>query len=189
MALITVQQIKTNTTIGGNLDADKLLPLIDDAEALVLEPAIGTALYDKLVAEKDSLVDEYLEMYNKYIVKILCYSVYAEYLRDGIVLAQNTGIYENAPDDKSGANLSNVQYKAKGYNSKADVYLQRLQTYLCDKNVPEYDNAQENNYDVDPREVNTISGWWLPRTEKVDEDLWVSKNSGSVDGNFLELED
>lgn len=188
MSLITVQQLKSNTSISGNVDPDKVIHLIDDAEVLVLEPALGTALYNKIVEDKeaDTLVDDYLEIYNKYIVKILCYSVYAEYLRDGIILAQNTGIFENAPDDKAGADLGNVQYVAKANKSKADVYLERLERYLCDKNIPEYDNAQENNYDIDPREVNTISGWWLPRTEPTEAQIYIS---GGDSGNFLELED
>jgi hypothetical protein len=190
MGLVTAQVIKTRTSIGGNVDADKFMHLLDDVEVLVLEPAIGTALYEKIVTDyneggTNNLADEYLEMYNKYIVPILCYSVYAQYLRDGFILAQNTGIYENAPDNKSGAELGNVQYVAKSNNAKADVYLERLDRYLCDKNIPEYDNTQPNDYDINPREVNTISGWFLRPTYPSDEQIIIS---GGESGDFLELD-
>ena len=45
---------------------------------------------------------------------------------------------------------------------KADVYIERLERYLCDVNVPEYDRAQDNNYDIKPqRDIETIGGWYL----------------------------
>lgn len=190
MSLVTAQQIKLRTSIGGNVDPDKFLHLIDDAEALVLEPALGTALYNKIVTDHtaDTLTGDYLELYNKYIVPILCYTVYSEYLRDGLILAQNTGIFENVPDDKGGADLGNVQYVSKANKSKADVYLERMERYLCDKNLPEYDNSQENDYDINPREFNTISGWYLPRREVQGNESNIIYIDGNG-GNFLELED
>lgn len=167
MSLITSQQLKNRTSIGGNVDADKYLHLINDAESFVLLPALGTALYNKIVTDynlnnPNNLSGKYLELYNNYIVPIICYTVYADYLRDGLILAQNTGIYENTPDDKSGADLSNVQYVEKSYRSKADIQIERMERYLCDKNLPEYDNSQINDYDIDPQDTQTISGWWLP---------------------------
>ena len=98
MGLVTSQQIKNKTSIDGNVDSDKYIHLLDDAEALVLEPALGTKLYNKIVTDyneggTNNLAGDYLELYNNYIIPILCYSVYSEYLRDGIILAQNTGIY------------------------------------------------------------------------------------------------
>ena len=190
MGLITSNEIKKNTSMGGNVDADKYIHLLNDVEVLILEPSLGTALYDKIVTDfneggTNNLTGDYLEMFNKYIKPVLWYSVYAQYLRDGIILSQNTGIYENAPDNKSGAELGNIQYVAKSNQSKADVYLERLETYLVDKNITEYVTTQPNNYDIDPREVNTISGWWLPRTDVQDDRDKVC----GISGNFLELED
>jgi hypothetical protein len=167
MALVTAQQIKTRTSLGGNVDADKFMHLVTDAEMLVLEPSLGTALYDKIVSEKnaDTLSNNYLILYTDYIVPVLCYSVYSEFLRDGIILAQNTGIYENTPDDKTGADIDNIQYIAKANKSKADAFIERMERFLCDVDLPEYDNAQANNYDIDPTEINTISGWYLPKSK------------------------
>jgi hypothetical protein len=192
MGLVTAQVIKTKTSIGGNVDPDKFMHLLDDVEVLILEPSIGTALYDKIVTDyneggTNNLAGDYLEMYNKYIVPILCYSVFSQYLRDGFILAQNTGIYENAPDNKQGAELGNVQYVSKSNSAKADVYLERLERYLCDKNITEYSNSQPENYDINPREVNTISGWFLPKSEPNEDLIYVNGGSGES-GDFLELD-
>ena len=193
MGLVTSQVIKQRTSIGGNVDANKFMHLLDDAEALVLEPALGTALYEKIVTDyneggTNNLANKYLTLYNKYIVPILCYTVYADYLRDGLILAQNTGIYENTPDDKGGADLDNVQYVAKSNKSKADIYLERMHRYLCDQDLPEFDNPQENDYDIDPKEVNTISGWWLPRKNSYEESKIILRGGTSSD-DLLELQD
>ena len=195
MGLVTIQQIKNSTSIGGNVDADKLHHLIDDAEALVLEPALGTALYNKIVTDfnegcTNNLSGNYLTLYNNYIIKILCYTVYADYLRDGFILAQNTGIFQNTPDDKGGADLSDVQFVAKQNKSKADVYLERMERFLCDKNITEYNSAQENTYDIDPREVNSISGWYLPRSNSYEEGkIIINTGTGTNTDGLLELQD
>ena len=67
MSLITSQQLKNRTSIGGNVDADKYLHLINDAESFVLLPALGTALYNKIVTDynlnnPNNLSGEYLEL-------------------------------------------------------------------------------------------------------------------------------
>jgi len=189
MGLITAQEIKSNTSMGGNVDPDKFMHLLTDVEVLILEPILGTALFDKIVTDfnADTLADDYLQMFTDYIKPILWHSVYAQYLRDGIILAQNTGIYENAPDNGLTANIDNVKYNVKGAQSKADAYIGRLERYLCDKNIPEYDNSQPNDYDVIPQDVDTISGWYLGGTE-TKSNYYKSSGGGSVSGNFLELD-
>ena len=135
MALITAQEIKSNTSMGGNVDPDKFMHLLFDVEVLILEPVLGTALFNKIQTDfnADTLADDYLLMFNDYIKPVLWHSVYAQYLRDGIILAQNTGIYENSPENASGADIENVKYVSKSAQSKADVYIERLERFLCDK--------------------------------------------------------
>jgi len=187
--LITAQYIKTNTSMGGNVDPDKFMHLLDNVQDLILEPALGTALFDKIVTDfvADSLSGNYLILFNDYIKKVLCKSVYSQYLFDGVVLAQNTGIYENAPQNAQRAELESRQYIAKSNQSNADAYLERMNRFLEEVNITEYDNPQVNDYDINPREINTISGWYLPRTNEKEQ--FNINGSGVSSGNFLELND
>lgn len=164
--LITAQEIKTNTSMGGNVDPDKFMHLLYDVQVLILEVNLGTKLYDKIIADfiADSLAGDYLTLFNDYIKPVLWHSVYAQFLRDGIVLAMNTGIYENAPENASVSDIENIKYVAKTAKSKADVYLDRMNRYLCDTNIAEYDNPQDNDYDIDPKNSSTGSGWYLDGT-------------------------
>lgn len=166
MALITAQEVKTNTSIGGNVDPDKFIHLISDIQIMVLENVLGSTLYRKIVTDfneggTNNLTGDYLEMFNDYIKPVLWHSVYAEYLRDGIVLAQNGGIFTHNPTDATPSDIENIKYVAKNAQSKADVYIDRLVKYLCDKDIDEYEDAQENDYDQKPTDVSTISGWYL----------------------------
>ena len=87
------------------------------------------------------------------------------------------------PENANKADIEAIKYAAKGAQSIADMYLDRLERYLCDKNIDEYDNAQTNDYDVDPRNVDTVGGWWLGGTETS-----PRSRSGGSGGNYIELE-
>lgn len=167
MGLITAQEIKTNTSMGGNVDADKFMHLLADVQVFLLEPVLGTALYDKIVTDfneggTNNLAGDYLTMFNDYIKPILWHGVYADYLRDSVVLAQNTGTFTHIPENGQPSDLENIQYAAKTAKSKADGYIQRLIDFLCDKNITEYDNSQANDYDIDPKgNLNSGISWYL----------------------------
>ena len=169
--LITANEIRVHTSMG-DVDADKFMHLLDDVQVLILEPVLGTKLFEKILSDFDSvtgLQGLYLTMFNKYIKPVLWHSVYAQYLRDGIILAQNTGIYTKQPENGSPSDLGNIQYVAKSAQSKADVYIERLDRFLCDSNIPEYRQTQDNEYDLRPnRDIQTIGGWWLGQSKKYD---------------------
>ena len=166
--LITSQEVKTNTSLGGNVDSDNIIHLIYDTQIMVLENVLGTKLYDKIITDfnADTLADEYLTMFTDYIKPVLWHSVYAAYLRESNVIARNGGTFTNEPTNASAADLEALKYVSKNAQSKADVYIDRLERYLCDVDVPEYTQSQDNDYDIKPKfDVNTASGWYFGRGE------------------------
>lgn len=188
MALITTQDVKTRTSIGGNVDGDRIMHLIEDAEVLVLENILGTKLYDKIVTDyndnnPNNLAGDYLTLYNTYIIPILCYLVHAEFLRDNIVLSQNSGIFTHTPEDAQPSNLDNIKYVAKASRSKADAFIERMYRFLCDVDISEYTSTQDNNYDQSPGIFGVNSGWWfgsVPRKK-----TYTSRGDA---GDYIELE-
>jgi len=162
--LITSQEVKTNTSLGGNVDSDNIMHLIYDTQIMVLENVLGTKLYDKIVTDfnASALVDEYATMFTDYIKPVLWHSVYAAYLRESNVIARNGGTFTNEPTNASATDLEALKYVSKNAQSKADVYISRLERYLCDVDVPEYTQTQDNDYDIKPKfDVNTVSGWYF----------------------------
>lgn len=168
MALVTTQQIKEKTAMGGNVDTDRIYHIRENVEALVLEPAIGTALYDYLVSNggadpTNNLTGDYKTLYDDYVVAILCNAIYAEYLYDALVLGQNGGVYTHITDDGQQADRDTIDFLAKKYRSTADAYIDRMKRFLCDAGIDEYDDSQVNDYDIDPNDVSNTSGWYFPK--------------------------
>lgn len=164
--LITSQEIKSNTPMGGNVDPDKYMNFLDDVQVMVLEPVLGTKLYDKILADfdSDSLSGLYLQMFNDYIKPVLWHSVFADYVKVGTLTISNGGIYRKISDEAQLATEQEVNMVVKSYQSKADTYIGRLDRFLCDQdsNIPEYTFNQDNDYDIDPNNnLRTISGWHL----------------------------
>ena len=180
--LITTQEIRLNTSLGGNVDSDKLLPFITDVQVMILENVLGTKLYDKIITdfEADTLVDLYLQMFTDYIKPVLWHSVFAEYVKLGSIIVGNGGMYKHVAQDAEVASADDINYLAKNAQSKADTYIDRLIRFLCDKNseIPEYTDNQDNDYDIDPKKaLQTISGWYLQSDERVDN--WEISSTGS----------
>lgn len=68
-AIIRQSDIVKYTPIGGNVDIDKFLPCVLDAQITDLEPLLGESLYDKIATdyENNDLAGLYLTLYDDYI--------------------------------------------------------------------------------------------------------------------------
>ena len=169
--LVTSQEVAENTPMGGNVDPDKYRFIILDVQVMVLEPVLGTALYDKILSDFDggTLAGVYLTMFNDYIKQVMWHSVFADYTKIGAYWVNNGGIYKHLSENSESVNKEEVDYLVKTQQSKADTYIDRLDRYLCDQssNIPEYKDAQDNDYDIIPkRGINTIGGLYFGRDEK-----------------------
>jgi hypothetical protein len=84
----------------------------------------------------------------------------------------NNGVFNVLPSDSQIAAERSVTRRVSAINSKAQYYIDKLEEYLCNKGneIPEYKDAQANNYDVDPvRSNNLVGGIYLkdyPRNDK-----------------------
>ena len=71
--LITPQQVISKSPLGGNIDYDKIVPCIEDAQVASLEPLIGQKLYDKILLDfqTNTLSGLYLQLYENFIIDYL----------------------------------------------------------------------------------------------------------------------
>lgn len=161
---ITIKELKRDTAVGGNVDPDKLLPSLQTAQELVIEPVIGSVLYDKLNdgIVSGSLAEPYITLKNKYIHPILIHAaleyhlLYASYqITDGGISKWNGGTNHESIDIKDVNLLTNKEH------SLAENYKLRLVKHL------------ENNPDLYPE-----------YKEGTGEDIIASKNE-DMGGFFL----
>lgn len=164
--LITDLQLTKNSPLGGNIDIDKYRHIIKEVQVFTIEVILGTKLYNKILNDYDSgsLTGLYQTIHENYLVPIIIYSVSAEYIEMAGVVVNNGGIFKRTPEDTTPASASDLAKLAAKQRSKADVYVDRLQKFLCDQqsNIPEYTYNQDNDYDIDPdKSVNLYGGWRL----------------------------
>jgi hypothetical protein len=175
--IITPQEVGKNTALGGNVDVSKYSYMIPDQQTFILEPTLGTALLDKILLDItnngiDNLTGHYKKIVFDYCKPILWHSVFAEFLLFADMQVNNNGVFNVLPSDSQLAAERSITRRVAAINSKAQYYIDKLEEYLCNKGseIPEYRDAQANNYDVDPvKSNNLVGGIYLkeyPRNDK-----------------------
>jgi len=168
--MITPQEVMQFTPLGGNIDIDKIKPVIFDAQVTVIEPLLGTNLYNKIVAdfEADTLAGSYLILYDNYLKPILRHQIFAEYVEIGSYVVDNGGIFKHQPADSVVVEKGEVQYLAQTQRAKAQMYVQRAERYLCIANIPEYAEYTALNNKV--HNVKLSGGWHLGSRKRLNND-------------------
>ena len=157
--LITPQQVVAKTPLGGNIDFDKIVPCIEDAQVTDLEPLLGQILYDKITADyqNNTLAGLYLTLYNDFIVDFLIHASAKNLL---LVLAyqiSNGGVYKHTAENADSVSKSEVDYLMVQQRSKQEVYGIRMQKWLIFHRIAEY---LQFNQIVNRRKQNEGS-WWV----------------------------
>lgn len=160
--LIKAEDLTKGTPLGGNIDVSKYLHVIKEVQVFVIEPILGTKLYEKIVLDYDnnSLEGDYKTLYDDYIKPIIIYSVAAEYVIIASYNVANGGIFKHQPENGEAVSKNEVDYLAQNQRNKSDAYIQRLQKFLCKVNLPEYTAVQDENYDIAPDRTFKYTGGW-----------------------------
>lgn len=167
--LITNDQLTNGSPLGGNIDVDKYGFVILETQVFVIEPILGTKLYNKIVTEfeADTITGVYETLLLNYIQPIIISTVSAEYISLAGIHVANSGLYKYSPENTEAVSSKEREFLAQKQRAKADIYIERLQRFLCDgvNDIEEYDAAQDNNFDVKPdKDLNTYGGWRLSNT-------------------------
>ena len=167
--LIKAIDITKGTPISGNLDVNKYLPVIKEVQVFVIEKLLGTKLYKKLLVDyaANTVTGDYLILLESYIQPIIIHATAAEYIVQGSYNIANGGIFKHLPENAETVSKSEISFLAQHHRDKSDAYVERLQIFLCDTNLPEYKNAQLNQYDIQPDSSFTFTGGWDLSDRKV----------------------
>ena len=157
--LITPQQVIDKTPFNGNIDYDKLVPCIEDAQVTDLEPLLGQVLFDKILDEKesDTLAGLYLDLYDKFIVDYLIRATAKNYFLIGAYQVANGGIYKHTAENAETISKEEVDYMMVQQRSKMEVYGLRMTRWLVYNKITEYLEYSES---VNARPIN-VSSWWF----------------------------
>lgn len=159
--LVTAQEIIDATIIGGDVDLDKYTYSIDNTEIMVIEPLLGTELFDKIKLENDNntITGLYLTLLDDYIKPILKYQTASEYIEVCNYQLTNSGLLKNSPQEKEVVNLEEIEKLSGKYSSISQMYIERFNKWIAKNTLPEYKLTQDE-VDADS-DLNINDGWWL----------------------------
>lgn len=159
--LIKLDEMTSTTVLGGNVDFDKYKFCVFDAQIRVLEPLLGTLLYDKVITDyaADTLAGDYLTLYINYVKPIIKFESVATFIEIAPYMVDNGGIFKHSPADKEVVDNRDIEKLSQKYHALADLHISRLENWLCDNTLDEYTYDQD---EVKPhKNLRTIAGWKL----------------------------
>ncbi len=160
LLFITPEEMTSSTMLSGNTDTDKYLFCIADAQISVIEPLLGSLLYDKIKADIEGagLTGLYLELYTDFIKPITKNEAIAQYIEIASYMVDNAGVYKHTGDKIEVVDKQEAQYLAGKYHNLAQMYIGRFNKWICKNPLTEYQQCQD---EVNAQKVKTSFGWKL----------------------------
>ena len=160
---ITRHDISVFTAANGNIDNDKLLPFINQAQDIHIQNYLGTDLYNKIQADivASSLTGNYLTLVNDYIKDMLLHWSMVEYLPYAGINIANGGIYTKNPENSTALTKEHVDSLIERSRTTAQFYTNRFIDYMSFNQTlfPEYNS--NSNDDISPDTTADFGGWVL----------------------------
>jgi hypothetical protein len=158
---VTPNEITGTTIMGGNVDVDKYVVNIAFVQVTVIEPLLGSVLYDKIKADfqSNSLSGDYLTMFDEFIKPITKHSAVAEYIEVSNFRLTNSGAIKDVSENTELPSRDEIKMLSGKYKSMAQTYIQRFDKWICNNLVPEYQRVQD---EVNAQKVSQRSGFYFP---------------------------
>jgi hypothetical protein len=161
LLFITPQEMSDTTILSGNVDIDKYTFCIANVQVTVIEPLLGTELYNKMVEDiiADDLTGLYLEMYTKFVKPITKFNAVAEYLQIASYILDNGGLYKHTGENIEVVDKQEAQFVSQKYSAMAQMYVQRFEKWICKNYIAEYKLYQDEVNAM--RDIRLTAGWKL----------------------------
>ncbi len=180
--LISANEVKLASVISGNVDDSYISASVNTIQEVYLPELIGTALerrlqllvYNKIQGIDDNIDSEGNEMYKElleqYVKPYIKYRVATDIIFPISFKIRNAGVVRNYDTNIQAADMTDVKYLQKQYQTYVDEYANRTAKYLCvnkdsfpelDSDIPSYFKDANTGADY----ANS-SGLWLGAIHK-----------------------
>lgn len=161
LLFITPQEMSNTTVLSGNVDLDKYTFCIANVQLTVIEPLLGSELYDKIVNDitNSALSGLYETLFNEFVKPITKNKATAEYIEIASYVLDNGGLYKHTGDNIEVVDKQEAQYLANKYNAMAQMYVQRFEKWICKNKITEYKTYQDEVNAL--RDIKLTAGWKL----------------------------
>ena len=145
--LLREQDLVKLNNISASVDIDKLTPFIYMAQNNKITRMLKNQLYNKILTdfEDDVLSGDYLTLYNDYVVDALIYYTTYFYWTVGLYQVDNQGAYKKSVENSEFLDPSELLRVGKFFEQQGQSVELNFETWIKDKNIPEYNNGCSNN--------------------------------------------
>jgi hypothetical protein len=157
---ISTNRLKKDSSLGGSVDDDLLLPYILMAQDRYILPVLGTDLYNKLISEvnNDTLTGNYLTLLQTYIQPALVqfsYAVILPFLRLRMV---NNAVVTMSSEQGGSVSHEDLKPLINSAMDMGEFYRERLIDYIRNNTglFPEY--STNTGADLNPTTQNYYAG-------------------------------
>ena len=181
--LISARELKNaNTLISNNVDDNYLSSTIITCQEVYLEQITGTALYHRLqelVYNQITNAPDALNDAENTAYKVLLEDMIKPYLKARATVdvlypitykIRNMGVMKNSDTNLQPADMNDIKYLEKQYNTYTSEYEQRLSKYLCENKelFPELEADIPSYFDRPSlgKDYANESGLWLGSKKK-----------------------
>ena len=161
---ISPDDLKRNSPVQGNVDTDKFIFFIREAQEIYIQDLLGTRLYNKIQSDilSSSLTGDYKTLVDDYIQPLLIQYALVDFLPWASITINNSGVTIHNDENSETASKSRIDFLVQKTRDNVAYRSSRLVDFLCfnESKYPEYN--QNSNSDVYPsRNTNQNSGWVL----------------------------
>ena len=165
---ITIKDLKANSIIDGNTDADKIIHYIEVAQDIHIQNYLGGSLYGRLQSlilsgDIDLVANaDYKALRDDYIKPMLVWFTQLEYLPFAMFKIDNGGLSKHRGEESDGVDFRDVDRMQSKVSDRAEFYTKRFLDYICfnSNKFPEYNN--NSNGDMYPdKDANSFSSFVL----------------------------
>ena len=158
--IVTSDDLKAASLLDFNIDEEKIIPYIIEAQDLYLEPLIGTSFVKALKDPDRTWIYDYLV--TEYITPVLIHWALGIYIKKAPFQVAEGGVFKHFSSDSETATNTEVRLIVKEEHDKAETYGKRLVNYLDVYRVhyPEWTATQSEGV-KQKQEITYLGGWVL----------------------------
>lgn len=161
--IISRADIVRYTSMNGNVDTDKFIQYIAQAQDTHMQNYLGTDLLEKIQADivAGSLAGNYLTLVTKYLKPMLIHYAMFEYLHHAAFTISNKGVFKHSAEGSETASESEIQSLIASEERTAEHYAQRFVDYICNNSnlFPEYNS--NSGADMNPSQNVNNTNWYF----------------------------
>jgi len=153
-------EMAETTILGSNIDQDKYTFMILSTQISVIEPLLGSLLYDKIISDIEGagLSGDYLTLYDEFIKPITKNMAISEYIEVASFTLNNGGLFKHSPDNTELATREDAQFLAGKYSHLAQMYVMRFEEWICKNPLDEYKTSQD---EVNAQKLQLGGDWFF----------------------------